>query len=84
LATSPIFDSGKPSQHAVRTDARSNKALAVVSIAKPEIESNLKDFLDRVLIPILVRDGLQIIHEENALAARTASRAECATEGENG
>lgn len=58
--------------------------LGVVPASKGEIEPNLKEFLDRVLIPILVRDGLRIIREENALAARAAGNAECGTEGENG
>ena len=40
------------------------------------IEPNLKEFIDEVLVPMLVRDALREIREENRVASALASVAE--------
>jgi hypothetical protein len=38
-------------------------------LPRPEIEPDLREFIDQVLVPILVRDALQKLSAENLLAS---------------
>ena len=40
----------------------------LVALPRPEIEPELREFIDQVLVPILVRDALQKLSVENQLA----------------
>jgi hypothetical protein len=50
------------------------KKLAV--LPRPEIEAELREFIDDVLVPMLVADALREIQEENRLAPALAAVAQ--------
>lgn len=43
-----------------------------VAFPRPEIEPELREFIDTVLVPILVRDALRELSSENHLASARA------------
>ena len=55
-------------------------ASKVVSIVGPAIEPDLKEFIDEVLVPMLVRDAVQEIKNQIHIAPATMTVAQSASE----
>ena len=57
-------------------------AAKIVRMPGPKIEPALKEFIDEILVPMLVRDALQKLSTENHIAKQAPVVAQSDTAGE--
>jgi hypothetical protein len=53
----------------------------LVTLPNPSLESELREFIDEVLVPILVREAVRDLLEENRLACTGSTVAKFARSG---